>query len=64
MLFFDREDEFYDIAEEKGWDIGDDSDSARSVIEAKLKESYPDEKIDLDAINDVDNLMEMIRNCK
>jgi hypothetical protein len=64
MLFFDREDEFYDIAEEKGWDIGDDSDSARSVIEAKLKESYPDEKIDLDAINDVDNLMKMIRNCK
>ena len=64
MLFFNREDEFYDIAEEKGWDIGDDSDSARSVIEAKLKESYPDEKIDLDAINDVDNLMKMIRNCK
>jgi hypothetical protein len=64
ILFFDREDEFYDIAESNGWDIGEDSSTARPVIESKLRESYPNEKIDLDAINDVDNLMEMIRNCK
>ena len=64
VLFFDREDEFYDIAESKNWDIGDGPTTAREVIESKLKESYPNEKIDLNAINDVDNLMEMIRNCK
>ena len=64
VMFFDREDEIYDIADSKGWDIGETSSSARAFIESKLKESYPDQKIDLDAINDVDNLIEMIKNCK
>ena len=53
-----------DIAKEKGWNWGKTTQEKQDFLTKKLQESYPTEKIDPNAINDVDNLMEMIRNCK
>lgn len=55
-----------EIAKANGWNWGEDmtTKEKKEFLTSKLQESYPNEKIDLNAINDADNLMEMIRNCK
>ena len=58
LLFLQREDEFYDIAEEKGWEIGETPSEAKAFLKTKLGEDF-----DFDAISDVETFMDNLRNC-